>query len=527
MENKRTAAIYLRLSDGDVDADGYAKTESGSISAQRSLVLAYISSREEFRDYGISEYADDGYSGAGFSRPQFIRMMEDAKRGAVSVVIVKDFSRFGRDHLEVGNYLERIFPILGIRFISVNDGFDSDDCRGMTGGMSVALKNILNAMYSRDLSVKVKTALNTRAADGKCMVSFPAYGYRKDPADRHRLVIDPEAAEIVRKIFSMAAEGVTKTGICRCLNEDRVPTPTEHMRRIGVNKTVFHEKKVKLWTVTTVGDMLKNEVYLGKTIWNKSRRTQIGTGRQEKNDRSQWTVVEGTHEPVVSQELFDRANERAFTHIPKNSIKCGRISPLIMCPYCGRRMGHGGSGHPNYRCMHAGFSGIAECSQSRISRRILEDLILNCAKEMASVVSSARKQKKEQWSQTLMLSGKIKALEEEKAGLSARKFRLYDDYRSGNSSREKYMQELERVRERVAEIERMVPELEQKVKEAEEKAEAAGGKEESLGDIAALHAFNKEVLSRVIDRIYVYGPDRVEIIWKADDIFFQEELPEE
>lgn len=527
MENRKTAAMYLRLSDGDMDAGEAARPESGSISAQRNLVTAYISAREEFKDYEVIEFADDGYSGTGFSRPQFVRMMEDAKKGKISVILVKDFSRFGRDYLEVGNYLERIFPVLGIRFISVNDCFDSADCRGMTGGMGVALKNILNAMYSRDLSVKIKTALKTRAADGICMVSFAAYGYRKDPADRHRLTVDPEAAEIVRRIFSMAAEGVTKTGICRCLNEEHVPTPTEHMRRNGVNRIVFHEKKIKLWTVTTIGDMLKNEVYLGKTIWNKSRRPQAGAKRQVKNDRSQWTVVEGTHEPLVPQEIFDRANERAFTHVPKKNAACGRPGLLIMCPYCGRRMSHGGSGHPNYRCMQAGFSGITECAQSRIRRETLENLILNCTKEMAAAVSAAHKQKKAQRTQKLMLSGEIQALEDEKKRISAGKFRIYEDYRSGACSREKYMQELEKMRERLAEIERMVPEMERLAEEAEEQGEAAGRKEESLADIAALHDFDKAVLSGVIDRVYVYGPDRVEIVWKTDDIFYQEDLPEE
>lgn len=525
MENRKSAAMYLRLSDGDMDTGGTARPESGSISAQRNLITAYISAREEFKDYEVTEFADDGYSGTGFSRPQFVRMMEEAKKGKISVILVKDFSRFGRDYLEVGNYLERIFPLLGIRFISVNDCFDSADCRGMTGGMGVALKNILNAMYSRDLSVKIKTALNTRAADGQCMVSFAAYGYRKDPADRHRLITDPEAAETVRRIFSMAAEGVTKTGICRCLNESHVPTPTEHMRRNGVNKTVFHEKEIKLWTVTTIGDMLKNEVYLGKTIWNKSRRPQAGARKQIKNGRSQWTVVEGTHEPLVSQELFDRANERAFTHIPKKNARCGGPGLLIMCPYCGRRMAHGG--HLNYRCMQAGFSGIPECAQSRIRREILENLILKCTKEMAAMLSAAYRQKKTQRAQARMLSGEIQALEDEKTGISARKFRLYEDYRSGACSRENCMQELERMRERLAEIERMVPEMERLAKEAEEQEEAAGRKEESLADITALHNFDKAVLSRVIDRVYVYGPDRVEIVWRADDIFYQEFLPEE
>lgn len=220
--------------------------------------------------------------------------------------------------------------------------------------------------------------------------------------------------------------------------------------------------------------MLKNEVYLGKTIRNKSRNAHVGSKRQIKNDRSEWKVVEGTHEPVVSQELFDRANEKAFTHIQKKSVKKRKPHPLLFCPYCDRYMSFGGGTHRNYRCSQLNHAGIKECRQSRINRELLHNLLLNCTKEMVNFVSANLECRKKQWSESCMLSEEIEALQKERTRLSARKFTIYDDYRNGNSSREKYLHNLEKIQERLAELDKMIPDLEQQIKEAKEKLE--GGK---------------------------------------------------
>ena len=202
------AAIYVRLSKEDGDVATAGKRESNSISNQKDLIKNFLKDKKDI--VVVSERVDDGYSGSNFNRPGFQRMVEDAKAGRIKSIVIKDFSRFGRDYLEVGNYLEKILPVLGIRIISINDGFDSINSSGFTGGMSVALKNMLNAMYSRDLSRKVRSAMKTHAKNGEYMPAFPKYGYIKDPEDKHHLVIDPEAAEIVKLIFTMAADGENK-----------------------------------------------------------------------------------------------------------------------------------------------------------------------------------------------------------------------------------------------------------------------------------------------------------------------------
>lgn len=518
MENKKMA-VYIRLSDEDENVDGIIKAESNSVAAQRVLIKDYIQRNGLVGE--TAEYVDDGYSGTNFLRPAFGRMMDDAKSGKISCIIVKDFSRFGRDHLETGNYLERIFPLLGIRFISVNDQFDSVDCEGMTGGMSVALKNIINAMYSKDLSNKVKSAMGTRASRGEYMGALVPYGYLKNPEDVHQLIPDEEAAEVVRLIFTMAAEGKKKSEIARYLNEQGTPTCMEHFQRMGLKRKSHREKEKKLWSITTVSDMLKNEVYLGKTIWNKTRQASVGSKRQIKNDRSEWIIMEGTHEPLVSQELFDTANAKAFTHEKKNVPTGRKIQPILFCAYCGRRLSPSSWGN-KYRCNEAAITGIAECKTIHVDKEGLENAILSCTRTMAGMVSAEVARKKKEWSQTSVTREQLKRMEAEKKRLSSRKLRLYEDYRSGSITKEKYRKEYEKAISRIFEIEERIPELKEEIVRIKEQMLHMKEREAELEGLASLDTFDKGKLATVIDSVVVYSEERIEIVWKMDDWFFRE-----
>lgn len=220
MAEKRKLAFYIRLSDADEEVKAGTKDESNSITGQRKLLYAYIKKTEEFAGFEVLEYFDDGYSGTMFNnRAEFQRLIQDAELGRFECIIVKDFSRFGRDYLEVGNYLEFVFPAMGMRFISVNDNYDSDRNFGVTGGMDVAYKNLIYQLYSMDLSRKVKSARRTRNLSGEYTASFVCYGYKKDPDDKHKLIIDEEAAKVVVEIFSLIIAGYNASEVARILNE--------------------------------------------------------------------------------------------------------------------------------------------------------------------------------------------------------------------------------------------------------------------------------------------------------------------
>lgn len=515
-------AVYIRLSSEDNDVDGSIKAESNSVSAQRMLINEFIKKQDEFTNCPVVEYVDDGYSGTNFNRPGFQRMVEDAKAGRIKSIVIKDFSRFGRDYLEVGNYLEKILPVLGIRIISINDGFDSINSSGFTGGMSVALKNMLNAMYSRDLSRKVRSAMKTHAKNGEYMPAFPKYGYIKDPEDKHHLVIDPEAAEIVKLIFTMAADGKTKGQIAKHLNETHVLTCWEYMCRKGIKMHRENEKEKKLWSVTTISDMLKNEVYLGKIIWNKKRVARTGSNKLVSNDKEEWIVVENAHEPIISDELFQKANEKAFTNQKRVLTKRGVACPIFFCPTCGRRLGFT-SRETGYRCMQAHISGLSGCAESKMDRKEAEETVLDAARNMAQLISENLEKKKSEWHKTILKEENIATLESEKKRLSSRKMKLYSDYRSEVLDKEGYMEELEKTTSRISEITLQIAELENEIAVAKKKCDEATEKEMEVNEIAALQDFDKIQLSKIIEKVFIYEPGRMEISWKMDDIFYKEE----
>lgn len=259
-----SVAQYIRLSQEDRD-NGEEKQESNSVTSQKTILNEYIEERDDLIVYDT--YIDDGFTGTDFNRPSFQRLLEDMRNGNINCVIVKDLSRLGRNYIEVGNYIEQVFPLFNIRFIAINDGVDSFKNPASTNTILVPFKNLINDEYARDTSIKIRTSLNAKKKKGEFVGAFPSYGYIKDSKDKHKLVIDQTAAEIVKKIFNWHVnEGLGKIAICHKLNDLGILNPTGHKKiELGQNYNNYGIKdNTYTWSPSTIRNILSNEIYCRK-----------------------------------------------------------------------------------------------------------------------------------------------------------------------------------------------------------------------------------------------------------------------
>ena len=332
-QNEVKAASYSRLSREDGD-----KMESDSIRNQKDLIADYATQR------GIrivSEYTDDGYSGTNFDRPNFQRMMEDVKKKKINCIIVKDLSRLGRNYIETGRYLEKIFPFLGVRFIAINDHYDSADESGDADQIVIPFKNLINDAYCRDISIKIRSQLDVKRKNGKFIGSFAAYGYLKDPNDKNHLIIDEAAAEIVRTIFGLKLNGFSAQRISERLEEMQVAPPLEYKRMCGLNfNSGFRSGRKPKWSIVTVNRILRNELYIGTMVQGKNRKINYKVKHSRPVDEASWIRVQETHEAIIPKPIFEIVQRltELDTRTAPASDSVYTLSGFLRCGDCGQNM---------------------------------------------------------------------------------------------------------------------------------------------------------------------------------------------
>ena len=298
------AAVYVRLSKEDGDIATAGKAESNSISNQKSLILNFLNARDDIEVVSIHE--DDGYTGSNFDRPGFRRMMDEVETGRVNCVVVKDLSRFGREYIAAGNYIQKIFPALGVRFIAINDNVDSINGTDSVSDIVIPFKNLVNDAFCMDTSVKIRSQLDARRRNGDFVGSFCPYGYRKSEDDNHKLVPDDDAASVVRDIFRWIRNGMSLDAISQRLNGQGVPSPMEHKRNSGLSyRCNFKKNDRAKWSAVAIRRIATNPVYVGTLVQGVVSTPNHKVKTRVRRSKDDCITVSDTHSPIIDKDDFD------------------------------------------------------------------------------------------------------------------------------------------------------------------------------------------------------------------------------
>lgn len=509
------AALYCRLSVDDGNFGG-----SVSIETQKILLEQYC------KDHKITDYkfyCDDGCSGTNFDRPSFKKMLSDIDEGKINLVIVKDLSRFGRNYVEAGMYVQR-FTDSNIRFIAADDNYDSlvnsDD-------LLFPIKNVVNEMYARDVSKKTKAAKKAKARDGQFIGSKAPFGYKIDPNDRHHLIVDEPAAQVVKRIFRLASEGVGYNKMAKIFREEKVLTPIAYFNLNNPDyfKSDYWRKEFD-WHVTSIRAILNNEVYLGKLVYGKQRNKSMKSKEKVRNPKEDWIVVENCHEPIITQELWDTVHKILNAkHRPAKAGEVQMFAGLLYCSDCGHCLTYSqkqrkdGSYHGAYSCWMYKTHGKEYCASHYITFDTIYELVLidiqrnlfqyrkNTDKFKSILSRKYQSDSQKQAEQiTLEYEQKQKRCEELDKIIS----RLYEDNVLGRIGDERYESMSQSYELEQVEIKKALPILKSKIDELKRQSDCADNSINVIKKYTIIDKLDAAILNELIDKIVVHHKEQAE-----------------
>ena len=525
-------ALYLRLSKEDGDVASGSKNESNSIANQKSLIMDYLQSRPEFRVVSIRE--DDGFSGTDFNRPAFQAMMEDVKKGVINCIIVKDLSRFGRNYIEVGRYLEKLFPMLGIRFIAVNDNYDSLEA-DTAHDIVVPFKNLINDSYCRDLSVKIRSHLAIKRKNGEFIGAFACYGYLKDENNRNQLVVDTYAGQVVKDIFRMKINGMSQYRIADALNEQGILSPMEYKKYLGSHfESSFKVNPKAVWTAKAVTRILTNEVYTGVLVQGKQTTPNHKVKVRQEVDETDWIRVENAHESLIDRVLFDIVQNLMGrdTRTSPNETQVFPLSGLVYCGDCGHPMVRKISRYTKkekadtaqtygyFLCSEK--CGKGGCSWHRISENDLMGAVLGAVNlhiQKVLDVQEALKQIENAPSRQLMIQKYLERLsmkEEERKKAERLKIGIYEDLKDGLLDKEEYQKLKAEFDSRIAEADAAEKELKRQIAELEGSRSANAPWMSYFQQFGRLEQLTRWAAAIIINKILIYEDNRIKITFNFE-----------
>ena len=505
-------ALYLRLSVDDENV-----SESDSIANQRDLLEKYVAANPALSSGEVLTFSDDGWSGTNFERPGVKRLLDLVRQGEIRCVIVKDLSRWGRNYVEVAEYIEKIFPFLGVRFIAVGDRYDSADYMGQTAPLDVSFNSIAHDIYCRELSVKVRQSYIAKAKKGEFLCGTAPFGFIKSKTEKNKLVIDKEAAGVVRRIFQLACDGLTTSQIAAALNSEGVDTPLMYRKRLGRmlrgHRSIVSEHG--FWTDKNIRTILSDERYIGTQVSGKTRKPKPGSRKTQYLPESEWIKAPNAHDAIVSNEVFEQAS--MVIHRFQRTGKYAGIRILfaykIRCGHCGRALGHQHSSNPYHFCASSKLNNGLGCFTGKVYIEDLKATLLTVIKVEAQKALDRRRKCRQA---AVGLSTSKGELLSERGRLTAqiglferRSIRLYEEFADGKLDREDYLSAKSTLAEELASTGARIAALTERLEQLIPTAPIQDD-EPLLCRVLEADDVTEEILS-LVERITVFDPEHIEI----------------
>ncbi len=523
------AGLYYRLSQED-ERQG----ESVSIDNQRTILRKYA----EERGFTIhDEYIDDGVSGTTFQRPEVQRLLDDAKTGVINTIIVKDLSRFGRNYIEVGQYVDYVFPAFGIRFIAIQDNVDTEN-RDSGAMEMMPIMNVFNEWHAANTSKKIRAVLKSNAREGKYHARKAPYGYVKSDTEKKTPIVDEEAAAVVKRIFEMRASGLSPHKIADKLNEDKIPNPSKYsFDKYGI---VGNRNHFNLWAFCAVNSILRNPTYLGHMAQQRWGSVSYKNHKRYKKDESEWIVVKNTHEPIITQELWDKVREVEKSVAQGRKTKRGYTHPLsgfLFCADCGGKMklnyiNQDGKLYFNFNCGNHLRLGKSYCFSHFIRAKDIEAIVLDDIQTMAQRIVLDEKTIREDF---IRHNAELadQAIKSAKKGLQIKRKRkeelsrlmqlAYEDRLKGKMPEDICIGFIQMYSDEQKRLENEITELEERLTETTNTIQSADDFIRNIKKYLEAPELTREMCYELIDRIIVGGHPKhtgkereIDIVYKVD-----------
>lgn len=517
-EGKMTA-IYLRLSLEDARREekiSERDRESNSISNQRKLLLDYISQDQELKKQRIEEFCDDGFSGTNMDRPGMQEMLKMVRQGKIGCILVKDLSRFARNYIELGDYLNQIFPFMGVRFISLNDHYDSGRQEGNIPAIDIAFQTLVYDLYSKDLSVKIKSAFQNKCERGEFVFGQVPLGYVKSKTEKNKVLVHEKEAEVVRHIFALAETGMSSTQIAKKLIAEKIPTTTQMRhpeRKIA--------KENHAWSPGAVRGILNNRFYLGEMAYGKHTRKAVGSRNVIPLPKETWKVIQNHHEPLIPKEVYEKVSSFRPEQSTKRKREKHPLTGKIYCGGCGYAVVYSPQKKkskiaPHFWCTKHSVLQIPDCCTC-FRADILEEIVLaELYKELmhrgdllnqSESLQNFQKKELKRWELVL------KDCREKYRGLSSKRNALYERYAEKLIGPESYRSYVDKIDLQMQEISTTMKEAEEAVGRIKEEYAQPRMDMKEIIRFSKMEKLTQEMVDIFIKRVTVYRDKRVEIEW--------------